>query len=119
MTETGGMVSLLLAAIGGLWLYHRAQIESRLSDIKQLYDKRIEDRDKAREEDKQRHKQEIEERDKRISDLESKAEKAADVLGKNTAALAQNAESQARVVEMLSDLLGPTDSQRSNRNQTR
>ena len=35
---------------------------------------------------------EIEDRDKRISDLESKAEKAADVLGKNTAALAQNAD---------------------------
>ena len=43
-----------------------------------------------------------------VAGLEAKLEKATDVLGRNTDALAQNAASQEAVVRMLGDLLGET-----------
>ena len=101
MTETGGIVSILLAAIGGLWLYHRSTAEARLSELRQVMTDRLTDRDRA-----------IEDRDARIKELESKLDRAQDILGKNTDALAQSAASQQEVVRMLADLFGENASTR-------
>lgn len=113
METTDVLLTALIAGFGGLWYYFRQSNEKRTDDLQKSHEKTIEllkeshtsqisDRDKQLSEEKQR-----------VAELEAKLDRAQDILGKNTEALAENAKSQQDVVAMLSDLFGETASQRS------
>jgi TolA-binding protein len=105
MTETGGVVTILLAGFGGLWLYFRATNEARLSDLRQGYTDRLADRDRHLTSEREDHAKEIAERDARIRDLEAKVDGLNQTVAKNTQALETSAEALQAISEMFGSVM--------------
>ena len=107
----------LTAGFAGLWLYTRQTTNARIAEAKDSASKRVSDAHKTNEarivEVRAYYERLLTDRESRIEELRSDLSIAVgevrslnSIIGRNTDALTQNAQSQEQMVAMLRDLLG-------------